>query len=53
VCPSCDSHSASVCSVGQKPGLEPVWVRFYDCCGALAEDAPGCCTGPHASFDED
>ncbi|CAI5499945.1 unnamed protein product [Closterium sp. Naga37s-1] len=27
-------------------------LRFWDCCGAVDVDAPGCTCGPHASFDE-
>jgi len=27
-------------------------VRFFDCCGALSEDAPGCCSAPHEPFDD-
>jgi hypothetical protein len=33
----------------RKTGL----VRFYDCCGARSEDAPGCVVGPHVPFDDD
>ena len=25
-------------------------LRFYDCCGAGSEDAPGCVVGPHEGF---
>ncbi|CAI5930991.1 unnamed protein product [Closterium sp. NIES-64] len=28
------------------------FLRFWDCCGAMDVDAPGCTYGPHASFDE-
>lgn len=28
-------------------------MRFWDCCGAEAEDAPGCVLGFHVSFDAD
>lgn len=28
-------------------------VRFYDCCGATEESAPGCVTGRHVGFGED
>lgn len=24
--------------------------RFWDCCGAETEDAPGCVLGPHEGF---
>jgi len=27
--------------------------RFWDCCGDEAEDAPGCCTGWHVTFDDE
>ena len=27
-------------------------VRFWDCCNALEEGAPGCCTGKHVSYDD-
>ncbi|CAI7868037.1 unnamed protein product [Closterium sp. NIES-53] len=27
-------------------------LRFWDCCGAMDVDEPGCTCGPHASFDE-
>ncbi len=27
--------------------------RFWDCCGAEEEGAPGCCTHYHVSFDEE
>ncbi len=26
--------------------------RFWDCCGAEQEDAPGCCTGRHVTYDD-
>lgn len=26
--------------------------RFWDCCGAEEQDAPGCKHGPHVSFDD-
>lgn len=26
--------------------------RFWDCCGALDEAAPGCCTAPHITYDD-
>lgn len=28
-------------------------MRFWDCCGAESEAAPGCCTGPHVAFGEE
>lgn len=27
-------------------------VRFWDCCGSEQEDAPGCCTGRHVTYDD-
>jgi hypothetical protein len=27
-------------------------VRFWDCCNALQEEAPGCCTGPHEAYED-
>lgn len=27
-------------------------VRFWDCCGALTEDAPGCMTSRHQGWDD-
>ena len=27
-------------------------VRFWDCCNALEEGAPGCCMGKHVSYDD-
>ncbi|KAI7839146.1 hypothetical protein COHA_007149 [Chlorella ohadii] len=27
-------------------------VRFWDCCGAEQEDAPGCCTARHVTYDD-
>lgn len=28
-------------------------IRFWDCCGAEDEDAPGCCSGFHLTFDSE
>ncbi len=28
-------------------------LRFWDCCGAGSEGAPGCCTAHHITFDAD
>ena len=33
----------------QKRGM----VRFWDCCGATDEAAPGCMRGPHKSYDDE
>ncbi|PSC70097.1 hypothetical protein C2E20_6422 [Micractinium conductrix] len=27
-------------------------VQFWDCCGAELENAPGCCTGRHVTYDD-
>ena len=27
-------------------------IRFWDCCGAEEEDAPGCCTSRHVTYDD-
>ncbi|KAL6761956.1 hypothetical protein V8C86DRAFT_2526738 [Haematococcus lacustris] len=27
-------------------------LQFWDCCGQEQEDAPGCCTGYHLSYDD-
>lgn len=27
-------------------------IRFWDCCGSEDEDAPGCCTGLHITYDD-
>lgn len=29
-----------------------LFCRFWDCCGAEDEDAPGCCTGRHVTYDD-
>eukprot|EP00850_Spirogloea_muscicola_P004207 SM000018S03572 [mRNA] locus=s18:54120:54797:- [translate_table: standard] len=36
-----------------KDGEGPYAARFYDCCGAESEEAPGCTQSPHITFDED
>ena len=35
---------------GERPADGGAVSYFYSCCGA--EDAPGCCVGPHVSYDE-
>ena len=27
-------------------------IRFWDCCGAEEEAAPGCCTSRHVTYDD-
>eukprot|EP00850_Spirogloea_muscicola_P005769 SM000026S09018 [mRNA] locus=s26:937377:938047:+ [translate_table: standard] len=36
-----------------KDGEGPYAARFYDCCGAESEGAPGCTQSRHITFDED
>lgn len=53
----CSSAFFAQNSVSSLPTVQAVYgrtglIRFWDCCGAEDENAPGCCTSRHVTYDD-